>query len=312
MGSLRAAMVALVALLPSTALAAAPEDAAKADALFKEGLRLFDSGQTAKACAKFADSYQIDPALGTLQNLALCREKEGKLAEAFAELTDLLTKAQATGKKQRADVAHDHLAALEPKIGRVNLSFGDGVTVTAVEVDGAARDWHRPVVLDPGHHAIVARAEGRPDARAECDVAAGSTQSVSVAFTGGAPAVATPAPAPPTPAAPAPAPPPGAPPKAVFWAIAGVGAAGVVVGSVFGAMTFAQKSSGDSHCSGTYCDASGLSSQDSAHTSATISTVSFAVGLAAIAVDVVLLLTAPKVGSPPSKASAPGSLVVTF
>jgi hypothetical protein len=94
-----------------------------------------------------------------------------------------------------------------------------------------------------------------------------------------------------------------------------VGAAGVVVGSIFGAMTFAQKSAGDSHCSGQYCDASGLSSENSAHTSATISTVSFGVALVAAAVDAVLVLTAPKVGNAPSRGGAlhpPGSLVITF
>jgi hypothetical protein len=67
-----------------------------------------------------------------------------------------------------------------------------------------------------------------------------------------------------------------------------------VVGSVFGILTLSQKASGDSHCVGMYCDATGLSSQNDAHTSATISTIAFGVGLAAIAVDVVVILTAPK------------------
>jgi hypothetical protein len=79
----------------------------------------------------------------------------------------------------------------------------------------------------------------------------------------------------------------------VIWGLAGVGAAGIVAGSVFGVLTFTQKSAGDSHCSGAFCDASGLSSQDAAHTSATISTVAFAVGLVALAADAVLLLTRP-------------------
>jgi hypothetical protein len=286
------ALQAAAASFCLTAAATTPEETARADTLFKDGLRLFDGGQTAKACAKFAESYQLDPALGTLQNLALCHEKDGKLSQAYGELGDLLTKAQASGKTKRVDVAREHLASLESKVGRVNLSFGEGVQVTSVEIDGVARDWHAPIVLDPGHHTIAARAQGRPDARSECDVTAGGPQTVSVVFTGGSPAVVPSAPAP-APEAPAPVVSHG-PPKAVFWALAGVGAAGVVVGSIFGAMTLSQKSAGDSHCSGQYCDATGLSSESSAHTSATVSTVAFAVGLAAVAVDVVLVLTSPK------------------
>jgi hypothetical protein len=94
----------------------------------------------------------------------------------------------------------------------------------------------------------------------------------------------------------------------VLFGLAGLGAAGIVAGSVFGVLTFTQKSAGDSHCSGTYCDASGLSSQDAAHTSATVSTVAFAVGLAALAVDAVLLLTRPHATAATANAvpAAPG------
>jgi hypothetical protein len=101
----------------------------------------------------------------------------------------------------------------------------------------------------------------------------------------------------------------------VLWGLAGLGAAGVVAGSVFGVLTFTQKSAGDSHCSGAYCDASGLSSQDAAHTSATVSTVAFAVGLVALAADAVLLLTRPHSARGPAAASASrgtASLAVSF
>jgi hypothetical protein len=295
-------------VIPVAALAApSPADSARADTLFREGVRLFEGGQTVKACAKFDESYQIDPALGTLQNLALCHEKEGKLVLAYDELTRLSAKAREAGKTQRADFARDHLAALDTKVARVVLAVPDGVPITALEVDGAARDWREPIALDAGHHVITAHADGRPDARVEVDVpAAGGSQSVPVTFP-----LAQPAPAPASPPVqPAPAAPPldasPSPPAAVFWGLAGVGAAGVLAGSIFGVLTFTQKSSGDSHCAGMYCDASGLSSESSAHTSATISTVAFAVGLAALAVDAVLVLTRPHAPRP-----AAGNLNVT-
>jgi hypothetical protein len=260
-------------------------------------VRLFEGGQTVKACAKFDESYQIDPALGTLQNLALCHEKEGKLVLAYDELTRLSAKAREAGKTQRADFARDHLAALDTKVARVVLAVPDGVPITAVEVDGAARDWREPIALDAGHHVITAHADGRPDARVEVDTpGAGGSQSVPVAFP-----LAQPAPAPaPLPVQPAPAASEtsSGPPAAVFWGLAGVGAAGIVAGSIFGVLTFTQKSAGDSHCAGMYCDSSGLSSESAAHTSATISTVAFAIGLVAIAADAVLVLTRPHAPRP--------------
>jgi hypothetical protein len=303
-GGLAVAALFACSLAAGAARAAPPaSEAARADALFREGLRLFESGQTAKACTRFDESYQIDPALGTLQNLALCHEKEGKLVRAYDEYSQLSVKAQQTGKSQRADVARDHLAALGSKVARVVLGFADDVHVLAVEVDGVARDWHSPIPLDAGHHVITAHADGLPDARVEYDApGGGGAQTVPVTF----PLPASqPAAAPVRPLEPAPeAPAASRPPRIAVFGLAGLGAAGVVLGSVFGVLTFSQKSDGDSHCSGTYCDATGLSSQDAAHTSATISTVALGVGLAALAADAVLLLTwkggprqAPHVGA---------------
>jgi hypothetical protein len=300
-----AASLACALLVPAVAHAApSGADAARADALFREGLHLFESGQTAKACARFDESYQIDPALGTLQNLALCHEKEGKLVASYDEFTQLSSKARDAGKTQRADVAREHLAALETKVARVVLQFPDGLPVSAVEVDGVARDWRAPIALDVGHHVITAHADGRPDARAEVDApATGGSQPVAMAFPAAQPQptpAAVPATQPVTASAPNASP---GPPRVVMYGLAGLGAAGVVVGSVFGILTFTQKSAGDSHCSGAYCDASGLSSEDAAHTSATVSTVAFAVGLAALAVDAVLLFTRGR--SPSASARVP-------
>jgi hypothetical protein len=312
---MKAPHLAVVALLacsfaPSGARAAPPPaDSARADALFREGLRLFEGGQTAKACERFDASYQIDPALGTLQNLALCHEKEGKLVRAYTELVELSAKAQQAGKSQRVDVAREHLAALDSKVERLVLAFAEDLRVVAVEVDGVAHEWHSPIPVDAGHHEITAHADGRPDARVEVDApAGGGAQTVPVSFS---PAAAPPPPAVvPVPQPVPPAPGPSGPPPVAVFGLAGLGAAGIVAGSIFGVLTFSQKSEGDSHCSGSYCDASGLSSQDAAHTSATISTVAFAVGLAALAADAVLLLTWK--GARPAARTGGASLAVSF
>ena len=47
-------------------------DPAAAEALFLEARDLFVAGKVAAACTKFESSYKLDPAPGTLLNLAAC------------------------------------------------------------------------------------------------------------------------------------------------------------------------------------------------------------------------------------------------
>ena len=56
-----------------------PEEKAVATALFKEARELMDRGEIAAACDKFAESQRLEPAGGTLLNLAVCNEKRGRL-----------------------------------------------------------------------------------------------------------------------------------------------------------------------------------------------------------------------------------------
>lgn len=82
--------LALAALCPQAPLRAqpAPTDRALAQAHFDEGRALLARGAIAAACPKFVESYQLEPALGTLLNLALCHEAQGRLASAWAEFND--------------------------------------------------------------------------------------------------------------------------------------------------------------------------------------------------------------------------------
>ena len=85
-------LVALSSIVASPALATpggdapasgAPEpvpatqasDVARADLAFREGRALLTEGNYDAACPKLEESQRLDPALGTLVNLAVCYEE---------------------------------------------------------------------------------------------------------------------------------------------------------------------------------------------------------------------------------------------
>src|SRR5687767_11843809 len=84
----RAALALLIfqgfSLLPAAASAQPPQgDAAASEALFREGRRLMKAGDYEGACPKLEESLRLDPALGTLFNLASCEEQLGRWATAW-------------------------------------------------------------------------------------------------------------------------------------------------------------------------------------------------------------------------------------
>ena len=77
------ALVLVALLLAAPSVLAQGRDPAAAEALFTEGRKAFDAGDYRIACARFAESQRLDPAVGTLINLAACNEKLDNLALAW-------------------------------------------------------------------------------------------------------------------------------------------------------------------------------------------------------------------------------------
>src|SRR5690242_20156658 len=83
------AVNAAIAMLAASPRAAAGDPVA-AEALFQAAVELLERNDASGACAKFAASQELDPAVSTLVQLAKCREREGKLAEAWYLLQQAL------------------------------------------------------------------------------------------------------------------------------------------------------------------------------------------------------------------------------
>jgi hypothetical protein len=163
------ALTLLAALAASTWAAPARAqagNAALAESLFREGKRLSNERKFAEACPKFAESYKLDPGLGTLLNLAICHESEGKPATAWAEFSEASSRARREGDNDRAQLADEHVRALEPKLAHVSIALAPGAAVPGLVIKFDSRDLASaalglPIAVDPGKHVLEASAPGK-------------------------------------------------------------------------------------------------------------------------------------------------------
>jgi hypothetical protein len=164
-----------------------PEDVARADALFTEGKRLLDEGEIDRACEMLAESQRLDPGGGTLLALALCHEKQGRLALAYSEYGAAFDLARETGNANREAVASSRRAALEPQLARLTIRVGATVAaLTGLEVRAgsdviAPSNFGVALPIDPGERQVVARAPGKRPFVTTARAAAGDSVVVDIA-----------------------------------------------------------------------------------------------------------------------------------
>ena len=156
-----------VLLLAGAALAQPSEaDKITATALFKEGRALMEARRFPEACAKLEESQRLDPGGGTLLNLAICHEQEGKTATAWSEMTEALGVARRDGRAERVKLAEEHIAALEARLSRLRIVVPPASLVAELEVkrDGVVvrpGAWGTGIPVDPGEHRVTAKAPGK-------------------------------------------------------------------------------------------------------------------------------------------------------
>jgi hypothetical protein len=274
-------------------------DRAAAEALFNEGRSLMASGKYSEACPKFEASQQLDPGLGTELNLAECYEKVGKSASAWAEYKEAIPMARAAGSKLRQDLAEERARALESRLSTLTIRALGGEDSVALEIrrDGVRvlpAEFGSAIPVDPGPHTVEASAPGKKKWTSTYQVSDAMKVAVDVPQLdaesappmGAPPRASTPAPTPPTSQA-----------STQRTAAIVVGAAGVVglgLATVFGLRAKSNWNDSKAHCT-SYpygCDARGLDLHSSASSQATVSTVSFIAGGAALAVGAVLWFSA--------------------
>ncbi len=280
--------------------AAAQQDArnpAVAEALFEEAQRLAKDGDFENACPKFKQSYDADPAGGTLVNLADCYERQGKTALAWSTFREARLVAQREGRKDRVAFCEERLKKLEGTLSRLTITVvSDHSPGQIVTLDGVALGetaWGVALPVDPGKHELRAEAPGKQPFVIAFEVSgSGSTHEVEVPPLANEPSAKQPAQAPAN-----------EEPRAsgsasggtntLGWVVLGGGVVALGVGSYFGLQAISHWDERNALCE-SGCTEKAKDEGDQAQTSATISTIGFGVGIAAVAVGSYLLLSSGK------------------
>ena len=137
--------------------------ATDAGVLFDEGVKLLDAGRFAEACPKLEESQRLEPAAGTLLNLAACYEKSDRRVLALATFRQASSAAAARGRADWKKVADDHAASLDAALPKVPIHAGPTPAVR-ISLDGvslAPASLEVPLPVEPGAHVVVAEAPER-------------------------------------------------------------------------------------------------------------------------------------------------------
>ena len=298
-----------LALLLTVGLAHGEGDrSAAAQSLFDEGRRLMDAGRYEEACPKLEESQRLDPAGGTLLNLAACYDAIGRTASSWASYKEALGVAAHDGREDRVEEALARISALEAKLSKLRIDVDPrnprDLEIRYGDHEIGAAAWGVPVAVDPGKYVVVARAMHRKEWSAVVEVGPDAgVRKVAVPLLDELPIV----PRPPSPTGVAHSM-TGAPrvreaPRSTnaartvgTYAAFTVGVAGLGVGTYYGIRALSKKTSSDELCAGNVCpanEAGAVELNGDAQRSAWICDVALGVGLVATGVGVYLWLTDP-------------------
>ncbi len=230
-----------------TAAPAGPtaEQTTAARAAYGEGQTLFREGKFAESLARFEAAFASVPNPVVLISIAESQERLGRIVDTVATLERYLSLRADAPDRAAVQARIDQLrtrpgvvaVSSEPAGAAIRLDGTDTGRVTPADVDAA-----------PGEHTIVLSLEGYEPASQTVTVGFGARQELAVPALTARPA------APPveeTPAEPEPVAPPAAEeaesegPGAGVWIAAGVGAGGLVAGTVLGFLALSEQSDFD-------------------------------------------------------------------
>jgi len=261
------------------------------------------AGRYDEACPKFAESERLDPAAGTLLNLAVCHEKQGKTATAWAEYNDVIGASRKDGNTERQRIALQRIQELEPRLCHLSIVSADPAMghILSVKVDGVTLGkaaLGAPIPINPGTHVLEVEALGAKPWSGTIKLAGDGASSVVTVLAGAdhlepsdkrgsarndPRSMAD----------------DGRKRLAIVLGATGVAALGA--GVYFGLRTKDEWDERNAHCA-SGCDATAVAASKSAQTLAIVTDTAFGVALVGIGLATYFALTS---GTPRSSSSAP-------
>jgi hypothetical protein len=288
--SRRTILIAGAALTVAISRVAAAQDtsaAGTAESSFREGTRLFDEKRYDLACPKFAESFRLDPATGSLLALAVCHEAQGKTASAWAEYNEVVVRARRQGRTDRADAAQRRADELEPTLSRLTVMLDAAAAPIAglvVKRDGLAvgpGSLGVAVPIDPGEHAIEATAPARRPWSTRVVLVAGGPRATVVV-----PSLPEAIPTQDTAARPLSS----SPLRSIGLIASGAGAGALGLSGYFALQAVDKNNQSKADCTGDACGTAGKQARYDALSAGNTATIAFVAGSALLACGVALFV----------------------
>lgn len=253
----------------------------------EEGLKLFANGKWQDAYDKFREAEELYHAPTLLLYMARCQQKLGRLIQARVLYKKILDEPVIEGTttafieaRMRAGIEVKAVEQQTPKL-RVSIS-GVPRESARVTLDGAVISTVGEIPVDPGPHTIEVKAENAETVIKSISLMPGMTETVELVLQSAGPPQGSRLPA---------------------FAAFGVGAIGIGIGAVTGALVLSGTNDLKSRCQENLCRLEDKNQGDSLATLGTVSTTSFILGGVGVAAGVVLLVLRPGSGSKNSPAS---------
>lgn len=265
---------------------------ADAEALFRAAKELTRANDWVEACPKFEASYELDPQLGVLMNIADCYEQLGKIATAWARWNA----AEEWAKREQDDrvgFIQERRGKLIPRLPRMVIVVEnpvDELQIQRGDVPVPPATYGLAVPVDPGPIAVTVRREESVLETREAEAVEGKVVELRIDL--GSIAEAHP----PRPGADrAISGPYDATHRNIGIVVAAVGAAATVIAGALEIGALVKKGEADAPdaCVNRFCAPEGLADAQSAATLAEAGQWVGIVGLTTLAVGITVLLTAP-------------------
>ena len=148
----------LLPTMPYDCPCAFAKNPAVAATLFDAGRALLEQGKYELACENFEESSQLDPKPGTDLSLALCRERQGRTATAWAYYKQAATLARIRDHHEQYEIATESAKRLEATLSHLTIHIVEpvpGLKITYDNIPMGQAQFDIALPVDPGQHLIT-------------------------------------------------------------------------------------------------------------------------------------------------------------